>query len=56
MNIMTLEQLLISIFIIIIYDLIQDKLLVFDREHAKRTHVHDAQVRTVNMHMRLVLF
>ena len=23
----------------------QDKLLVFDKEHAKRTHVHDAQVR-----------
>jgi hypothetical protein len=22
----------------------QDKLLVFDKEHAKRTHVHDAQV------------
>ena len=23
-------------------------MLVFDREHAKRTHVHDAQVSTVN--------
>jgi hypothetical protein len=25
--------------------ILKDKLLVFDKEHAKRTHVHDAQVR-----------